>query len=87
MMGTVHRTGIAAAMHDMAQAVLVERIERLSWVSMGRGWEPLIEGHWPAEVVGEQTDVEREWFGRARVTVKPSNDGVILPAMSFRCGK
>lgn len=66
---------------SLAEKVIIARLARLSWVE-GLG-EPLIEGHAPAEVLGEQTAEEREWFAMARQTVKPSNDSIFLPPMSF----
>jgi hypothetical protein len=71
-------------MQGLAERVLLARLERLHWVE-GLG-VPLIEGHMPAEVLGEKTAAEVEWFGLARVTVKPEPDPVVLPPMQFRCG-
>ena len=68
-------------MLELAQSVVTARLTRLHWVE-GLG-EPLIEGHMPAEVLGEQSDDERVWFGLAHKTVKPSPDPIVLPPMRF----
>lgn len=68
-------------MRELAEKVLTARLSRLHWVE-GLG-APLIEGHVPAEVLGEQTEAEREWFAMARKVTIPEHDHVVLPAMSF----
>ena len=70
-------------MRRLAELVLLRRLGRLHWVE-GLG-EPLIEGHMPAEVLGEQSAAEHVWFMLARETVKPGHDHVVLPAMTFGC--
>ena len=68
-------------MRELAERVVSARLARLHWIN-GEG-EPLIEGHMPAEVLGEQSAEEVEWFALARVTVKPEHAHVVLPPMRF----
>ena len=68
-------------MRSLAERVLAERLRRLHWVE-GQG-DPLIAGHVPAAVLGEQSAVEREWFALARRTVVPEPDDVVLGPFSF----
>jgi hypothetical protein len=68
-------------MRELAEKVVAERLRRLHWVE-GLG-APLVAGHMPAEVVGEQTEAEREWFALARKVTIPEHDHVVLPPFSF----
>jgi len=68
-------------MRELAEQAVTERLSRLHWVE-GLG-APLIEGHMPAEVVGEQSQSERAWFALARQVTVPEHDHVVLPAMRF----
>jgi len=69
-------------MRTLAERAVTARLSRLHWVE-GLG-APLIEGHMPAEVVGEKTEAERAWFALARRVTVPEHDHVVLPAMRFK---
>ena len=66
---------------SLVEKVIVSRLSRLNWVDTGR--PSLIAGHIPAEVLGDQTAEEIEWFARALTPELPSNDGIVLPPMKF----